>query len=66
MVGYALFLELFSWYGNLYFWRCSHGMVIFCFWSCSHGMLCFVFGTVLMKWYVLFLEFFSWYGMFCF
>jgi hypothetical protein len=49
----VLFLELFSWYGML------------CFWSCSHGMVCFVFGDVFMVWYVLFLELFSWY-MFCF
>ena len=49
MVWYALFLELFSWYG------------IFCFWRCSHGMVCFVFGAVLKVCYVLFLELFSWY-----
>jgi hypothetical protein len=34
MVWYVLFLELFSWYGMLYCW------------SCSHGMVCFIFGAV--------------------
>jgi hypothetical protein len=29
IVWYALFLELFSWYGMFYFWSCSHGMVCF-------------------------------------
>jgi hypothetical protein len=27
MVWYVLFFELFSWYGMIYFWSCSHGMV---------------------------------------
>jgi hypothetical protein len=66
MVWYVLFLELFSWYGMLYCWSCSHGMVCFIFGAVLMVWYVLVFGAVLMVWYVLFLELFSWFGKFCF